>query len=245
MKITVFNGSPKGEAGNTNFMVTAFLEGARAAGAEAENIFLVNKEINHCQACSSCIISGQGKCVLQDDMGELVTKFLQTDIAVFATPMYIENVSGRLKVFMDRLFCIGNPKYKTDEEGEYRFEKSKWFKDGVPPKIVVISNGGYADRRNFQVISLLMKRYTWHFHMELIGEIYAAQALVLGSVRYGVKEFEPLINDYTKLLSQAGREIASDLKLSEETQRLLDKEFISPERYVQIMNRLAETGTLE
>lgn len=242
MKITVFNGSPKGEAGNTNLMVTAFLAGAKEAGAETENIFLAGREINHCRACFVCIMSGVGRCAIPDDMAELITRFLDSDIVVLATPVYIENISGMLKVFMDRLFSIGNPRYEEepDEQGEYIYGKSRLYKNGTPPKIVVISNGGYPQKSAFQVISLLMKNFTRHFGMDLLAEIYKPQAGVFAMLQFGAKQYEPLVNDYKNLLHKAGREIVTDMKLSAETQSLLEKDFMPAESCVQLVNAMAD-----
>lgn len=231
MKVTAFNGSPKGAAGNTNVMVTAFLAGAANAGAEVENIFLNDKAINHCKACGGCMVSNQ--CVIKDDMGDLIPKYVESDIVVFATPLYIDNISGMLKVFLDRTLCIGNPLYEKDENGEYRGAKSKLFKNGIPPKIVVISNGGYPQRSNFQVISLLMKRVARNFHMEVIGEIYAAAGPVLTSP---IKELEPIINGYKKLLEKAGQEIVREFKISGETHKLLEQNLVPEDLYVQKTN---------
>lgn len=170
-------------------------------------------------------------------MKDLITKYVESDIIVFATPLHIDNVSGMMKVFMDRTLCIGNPLYEKDENGEYRGGKSKFFKNGMPPKIVVISSAGYPQRSNFQVVSLLMKRFARNFQMELIAEIYASQGVVLTA---GVKELEPIINDYNKLLNKAGQEIVTSLRLSEETQKLLEKSFVPEDMYVQKMNQYAE-----
>lgn len=233
MKIIAFNGSPKMDFSNTNVMVTAFLDGAKAAGADIENIFLAKKNINYCKGCNYCTISG-GKCSIKDDMANLLAKYVESDIVVFATPLYIENVSGILKVFMDRTFSLSHPYYETDKNGEYRLSKSKQIKNGIPPKFIIISNSGLPQRSNFQVISLLMKRFARNSHTEVIAEIFAPEGSLLTAE---IKELEPIINDYKKLLYKAGQEIVRNMKLSEETQNLLEKNFIPAEIYVQEMNK--------
>ena len=143
-----------------------------------------------------------------------------------------------LKVFMDRTLCIGNPLSEKDEHGEYRGGKPKFFKNGTPPKIVVISSGGYPQRSNFQVVSLLMKRVARNFHMELIAEIYATEGALLTAQ---IKELEPIINEYKEILHKAGQEIVTNLKISEETQKLLEKSFVPEDVYVQKTNELFQT----
>ncbi len=236
MKMIAFNGSPMGASGNTNVMVTAFLEGAEAAGAEVENIFLADKEINHCKACRRCVFSG-GKCVINDDMEELISKYVESDIVVFATPLYIDNISGMLKVFFDRTICIGDPYFEKDENGETRGGKSKHFKNGIPPKMVVISNSGYPERSQFQALSLVMKRVARNFHLDLIAEIYLPAGMVLTA---GIKELEPVINGYKETLCKAGREIAADLKLSGETQKSLEISFMPVDIFIQECNKVVD-----
>lgn len=172
-------------------------------------------------------------------MGDLVSKFLESDIVVLATPLYIDNIAGIMKVFMDRLFCIGNPLYDSekDENGEYRHSRSKYFKNGIAPKIVFISNSGMPYRSSFQAISLWIKRFTNNFHMELLAEIYAPEGVLLTA---GVKELEPAITGYKGLLNKAGQEMVMHMKLSGETQGLLENNFIPAEFYVQEMNKYAD-----
>jgi multimeric flavodoxin WrbA len=237
MRITAFNGSPMGASGNTNVMVAAFLEGAEEVGAEVENIFLADKEINHCKACYYCYSSG-GKCSIDDDMGDLMSKFVESDIVVLATPLYVFNVSGIMKAFMDRSICIGNLGFEKDEDGIYKSRLSKHFKNGIPPKLVVIASGTRPDRANFQELSLLMKRVAKKGWLtELAAEIYATEGDLLTA---GAKELEPIINGYKELLHKAGQEIVKDMKLLEETQKLLERNLIPADIFVQLVNEKAD-----
>ena len=51
MKVLAINGSPKGNKGNTEHLLQAFLKGATDAGAETEVVYLKDKEIHHCIGC--------------------------------------------------------------------------------------------------------------------------------------------------------------------------------------------------
>jgi len=225
VKITIFNGSPRAENGNTHVMVRAFMKGARKGGAEVENVFLAKKEINPCRGCFSCWLKTPGECVIKDDMAELLKKFAGSDIVVFATPLYVDNVTGIMKNFMDRLIPGGDPHFEKDEGGEcahlMRFEKRV--------KLVVISNCGFPEQSHFQVLELLFKRVARNMRTEVIGEIYRGGGAILKDAPLILK---PVISKYKKLLQKAGKEIVENQRLSKETRLKLEKPFMSDDRYI-------------
>ena len=229
MKITVFNGSPRGEKGNTHIIVEEFLKGAREIGAKFENIFLIKKKIKPCLGCFDCWYKTPGKCIIKDDMDELLSKFLSSDIVVFATPIYIDNLTGIMKNFMDRLIPVIDPRFERDEIGECRHKKrfEKY------PKIVVISNCGYPEQSHFQVLRLLFKRVARNLHSEIIAEIYRGGGWLLKTSLVSKK----LVLDYKKLLRKAGREIVKNLSLSEKTISELKKPIISVDEFIEFANK--------
>jgi multimeric flavodoxin WrbA len=101
MKIIAIHGSPRTIRSTTRILVNHVLEGATEAGAETEMIDLCDLRITPCTACEGC--SFNGICVFEDDVPALVARMKEADGIVFASPVYIDNISGQMKVFFDRL----------------------------------------------------------------------------------------------------------------------------------------------
>lgn len=235
MRIVAINGSPKGKSSNTNIMVSAFLKGAQAVGAETENIFLSEKEIKHCKGCFSCWLNTPGQCMIKDDMAEILSLCERANIFVLATPLYVDNISGILKNFVDRMIVKGDPHFQKDANGECRHLKNP---DVPSPKLVMISNCGFSERSHFQVISHWIERAALNMKTEVIGEFYATQG---GLLSIDAGELRPIITGYLKNLENAGRQIALGQNVSEETKRLLEPNFIPDEVYIQKANCYFDT----
>jgi len=101
MKIIAINGSPRTLRSTTRTLANFVLEGAAAAGAETEMIDLCDLRITPCTACEGCTFNGV--CVYDDDVPVLVERMKEADGIVFASPVYIDNITGQMKVFFDRL----------------------------------------------------------------------------------------------------------------------------------------------
>jgi multimeric flavodoxin WrbA len=92
--------------GLTAEMTRAALDGAEAAGAEAEYVHLGDLAIESCRMCDArgwgrC--RTEGSCIIEDDFAGLVTKLRGADGFVFATPVYFGDLSESAKAFTDRL----------------------------------------------------------------------------------------------------------------------------------------------
>ncbi len=107
MKIAVLNGSPRME--NTAAMVEAFCEGAKAAGHEVEVLHVGRMKINGCLGCEYCHGKGEGKCIQKDDMEKVMPAYLESDMVVFASPIYYFTMTAQLQAAIQRVYCIGKP----------------------------------------------------------------------------------------------------------------------------------------
>jgi multimeric flavodoxin WrbA len=101
MKILAIHGSPRTIRSMTRKLAGLVLEGASEAGAETEILDLADYRISPCTACEACVLNGV--CVYEDDVPALVARMKESDAIVFGSPVYIDNVSGQMKLFFDRL----------------------------------------------------------------------------------------------------------------------------------------------
>ncbi len=221
MKVTVFNGSPRGRNSNTNVIAEAFLSGVRQAGGETENIFLIEKDIHHCSGCFSCWFKTPGHCVHQDDMAELLDIYLHSDIVCFATPVYLWNMTACMKNFADRLIPTKSMAIEK-RNGHYDMADST-----VLPDTVIIANVGFPGADNFETMHQVMKS------AEPILEIYRNCGMLLQSRVPAVRQ---KVEEYLSFVEKAGREITAGGAVSPQTQKGLQMELMTDDAYIQYIS---------
>lgn len=90
---------------NSGMLAESILKGAAAAGAEVAAIHLADLHIKPCLGCYVCASKGKA-CVQKDDMVALYPQIAAADALVLASPIYFFNMSGQLKVFLDRCLPV-------------------------------------------------------------------------------------------------------------------------------------------
>ena len=93
---------------NSDILARECERGARDAGLDVDYVSLKGKEIKYCIGCMSC--QKTNKCVLNDDVADIMTKVKEAEVIVYATPIYYYEMCGQMKTLLDRL----NPLYTSD-----------------------------------------------------------------------------------------------------------------------------------
>lgn len=98
--IQIFIGSPR-KKGNTSYLVQKFIN-SLSGKLQAEINFLYDLNIQPCTDCRNCK-KGNLVCTVQDEMQGLYEKIDQSDVLIFATPIYWFGPSAQMKLLIDRL----------------------------------------------------------------------------------------------------------------------------------------------
>ncbi len=108
-KVLIIGTSPRAN-GNSNRLAQEFEKGAKAEGNEVEIVYLCDKTINFCKGCLAC--QRLQKCVIDDDANAITEKIRNSEVIVWATPVYYYCMSGQMKTMIDR----SNPLFATQNK---------------------------------------------------------------------------------------------------------------------------------
>ena len=234
MKIVAYNGSPKGKNSVTHLMLKEILKGAKTAGAETTLCTLAEKTIEHCKGCFHCWYVEKNTCVIKDDMTEVISHFDNMDVLLLATPLYFDNMSGMLKVFLDRCVAYGSYFIEKDKHGESKHIDSFKEKNNKPaPKIVVVSNCGFGEHSQFRALEFMMDRMARNMSTEVIAKILRSQGPLL---QFKNEHLNPIIISYKSLLQQAGTQLVTQGKISKDLQKNLEQPLIPVDIYNEHIN---------
>lgn len=148
MKILALNGSPRGRDSNTDRLLLPLLEGAREAGAEAEELYMNDLDVQPCSGCFSCWGPTAGECVIEDEMPVVLQKVLESDVIIWAFPLYCYGMPAQLQAVQERMLPLMMPQLvrRGDVHGHparYPKSRTKW---------VVLCNCGFPERKHFDPI---------------------------------------------------------------------------------------------
>ena len=161
MKILIITGSPR-KNGNSNFLVDNFIKGATEKGHKIFRFDSAFKKVHPCIACNKCGMNGD--CVFNDDFNYVKENLVDSDMVVFATPMYYFGISAQLKAVIDRFYAING-------------------KIHIPKKTALIMTYADTEEKEAQPIKKHFETLINYLGWTNVGEIVASGVWTQGSVK--------------------------------------------------------------
>ncbi|MDF2885322.1 MAG: NADPH-dependent reductase [Clostridiaceae bacterium] len=164
--IIILNGAAR-KNGNTSKLIKSFKEGAESSGNHVREFYLHNMNINGCIGCNKCkeAMNKDNPCIQKDDMKDIYMAFKESDVVVFASPVYFWTITGVLKTVVDRLYA---------EFSAFGNEAS------IKESVLIMTAGGddYSQPTNWY--QLFEKYVNWKNIGEVLGSDKIKEARELG-----------------------------------------------------------------
>lgn len=229
LKALAFNSSPRLEKGNTALILAPFLEGMTEAGAEVELLYIRKLNIQPCTGEYHCWITHPGTCYQDDDMNRLYPKIRAADVLVFATPLYVDGMTGSMKTLVDRMIPLVQPLV------ELRADHCRHpaLNGGKPGKTVLVSNCGFWEMDNFDPLLTHVQAICKNMARDFAGALLRPHGPALKSM---LRMEEP-VDDVLTAAKAAGRQLVETGKMDSDTLKIVSRELLSRERYVEELNK--------
>ena len=111
MKVTAFVGSARKK--HSYYAALYLLQSLQSFGnVDYDIVSLSDYKLKTCKGCKLCLNKGEEFCPMKDDRDKLLGKIYDSDGIVLASPNYSFDMSGLMKIFLDRLgFAFHRPRF--------------------------------------------------------------------------------------------------------------------------------------
>jgi len=159
MKILALISSANHE-GHGAKLTKAVCDEAVKHGSEVEYVYLYDLNF---KSCGNCEMSKDDPdfCTKQDDLVPVMKKFIAADAIVLSAPIYMDNISGTAKTFLDRFCIFVNPDHSVNHT--------------PGKKLVMIITSGAPAKHNTEVLDNVCETFTGFFQMELVDKLIAGE----------------------------------------------------------------------
>ncbi len=210
----------------THRLLGPVLEGAREAGAEVEEVLLLQKMISPCRGCFACWVKHPGRCAQADDMTELRQKVAASDVLVLATPVYVDGMCAQAKTFIDRLIPLIDPHF-TMIDGHCRHRMAARL-----PDLALVSVCGFWELDNFDVVVEHLRRISRNLGSRFLGAVLRPASRVLTMT----ESMPDKVASVERAARFAGRELVERGEFRPETLSEIAQPFFPVDLYVDGAN---------
>ncbi|MDR0655407.1 MAG: NAD(P)H-dependent oxidoreductase [Treponema sp.] len=219
MNILLINGSPKGERSNTLKLANAFIDGIRSLeNHPVDTITVTQKNIGPCRGCFGCWEKTPGKCVIEDDMGGILEKYMKAGLIVWSFPLYYYSVPGILKNLIDRQLPLFLPFMGGRSDGMGSGSHPPRYDLSGQRHVLISTCGFYSAEGNYDGVLNLFDHI---YGRDNYKGIFCGQGEL-----FRVRELQSRTGAYLELVRQAGSEYARG-SVAPETEAAL-KELLYP-----------------
>jgi multimeric flavodoxin WrbA len=193
VKIIAIYGSPRRD-GNSATLLKKAVDGARAEGAEVEEVVLRDYKISPCLEIYHCIKNGE--CAIRDDFPKILEKLEISSGIMLASPVFFYSVTAHTKIFMDRCQSLWVRKYWIEKQMMGAGNESR--------KGLFLSVGATGGKKLFEGAILTVK-----YWFDVLNASMWKTVLCRGVDKKGEIESH---QEYLDEAYEAGRELALTLK---------------------------------
>lgn len=228
MNIIALNGSPRRTRGNSMLILDPFLHGLNEAGANVDLLHLCDLNIQTCSNCYKCWYKTPGRCVLDDDMNELLDRMAKADVWVLATGVYWGGPSSLMQGFMERLFPLVEPVMEL-REGKVKYRLREEYMTG---KIVLVSASPKWGMENFTPLITQIKALSDDVSREFAGGLLRPHAPALRHMMDVGKETSHILD----AAIEVGRSFVKTGAISGKLAKVISSELMPQALYIRHLN---------